>query len=81
MTVVNPNNENDTKSDIFSWDIFKSDTIPFFIKNTKLFQWLSKSKFLTFMTKVNQNNGNKTKSDIFLLDIFKSDTVSFFIKK
>ena len=27
MTTVNPNNENETKSDIFSWDIFKSDII------------------------------------------------------
>ena len=24
---VNPNNENQIKSDIFPWDIFKSDTI------------------------------------------------------
>ena len=27
MTKVNPKNENETKSDIFPWDIFKSDTI------------------------------------------------------
>ena len=27
MTKVNPNNGNDIKSDIFSWDIFKSDII------------------------------------------------------
>ena len=33
-------------------------------KNIKVFQWLSKSKFLCFMTKVNPNNGNKTKSGI-----------------
>ena len=32
MTKVNPNNGNETKSEIFSWDIFKSDTISFFIK-------------------------------------------------
>ena len=25
MTKVNPNNANKTKSDIFSWEIFKSD--------------------------------------------------------
>ena len=30
MAKVNPNNGNETKSDIFPWDIFKSDT--FFIK-------------------------------------------------
>ena len=33
MTKVKPNNGNETKSDIFPWDIFKSDTISFFIKN------------------------------------------------
>ena len=27
MTKVNPNNENETKSDIFPWDIFKSGII------------------------------------------------------
>ena len=27
MTKVNPNNGNETKSDTFSWDIFKSDII------------------------------------------------------
>ena len=27
MTKVNPNNVNETKSDIFPWDIFKSDII------------------------------------------------------
>ena len=32
MTKKKPNNENDTKSDIFPWDIFKSDTTSFFIR-------------------------------------------------
>ena len=64
MTKLNPKNENETKSDNFPWDIFKSDTL-FFIKTYKVFQWLSKSKFLNFMTKVNPNHGNETKSDIF----------------
>ena len=32
MTKVNPNNGNETKSDIFPWDILKSGTISFFIK-------------------------------------------------
>ena len=27
MTKVNPNNGNETKSDIFPWDMFKSDKI------------------------------------------------------
>ena len=30
MTQVNLNNENETKSDIFPWDIFKSDRISSF---------------------------------------------------
>ena len=65
MTKVNPNNGNETKSDIFPWEIFKSDVIYFFIKEIKIFQRLSKSIFLSFMTKVNPNNGNETKSGIF----------------
>ena len=30
MTKVNSNNATETKSDIFLWDIFKSDTMSFF---------------------------------------------------
>ena len=30
MTKVNPNNKNDTKSDVFSWDIFKSEMPKYF---------------------------------------------------
>ena len=30
MTEVNLKNGNETKSDIFIWDIFKSDTLSFF---------------------------------------------------
>ena len=33
MTKVNPNNGNETKSDIFPWDIFKSDTISFYFND------------------------------------------------
>ena len=29
MTKVNPNNGNETKSDIFPWDIFRTDIISF----------------------------------------------------
>ena len=36
MTKVNPKNKNVAKSDIFPWDIFKSDT--FFYQNIKVFQ-------------------------------------------
>ena len=32
MTKVNSNNGNETKSDIFPWEIFESDTISFFIE-------------------------------------------------
>ena len=32
MFEVNPNNGNETKSGIVSWDIFKYDTISFFVK-------------------------------------------------
>ena len=38
MTKVNPNNEYETKPDIFPWDAFKFDTISFFVKNVKVFQ-------------------------------------------
>ena len=34
----------------------------FLSKNIKVFQWLWKSKLLSFMTKVNSSNGNETKS-------------------
>ena len=47
----------------------------FLWKYIRVFQWLSKSEFLSFVTKVNQNNGNETKSDLFTWDIFKSDTI------
>ena len=39
MTKVNANNENETKSDIFLWDIFKSDIISFFYQ--KLFRYFN----------------------------------------
>ena len=46
-------------------------------KNIKIFQVLSKLKFLHFMTKVNPNNGIETKSDIFPWNIFKSDIIFY----
>ena len=52
----------------------------FLSKHIKVFQWLSKSEFLSFITKVYPNNEKETKLDIFLYDIFKSDIISFFIK-
>ena len=38
MTKINPNNGSETKTDIFPWDIFKSDTISLLQKNIKMFQ-------------------------------------------
>ena len=32
MTKMNPNNGNEKKSDVFPWDIFKTDTISFLAK-------------------------------------------------
>ena len=52
----------------FSHGTYENLTYLFLSKNTNVFQWLSKSNFLIFMTKVNQNNGNETKSDIFPWD-------------
>ena len=80
MIKVNLKKGNETKSDIFSWDIFKFDSISFLSKHIKVFQWLSKSEFLSFITKVYPNNEKETKLDIFLYGIFKSDIISFFIK-
>ena len=37
MATVNPNNGNETKSDIFPWATFKSDIIFYWYGNTKLF--------------------------------------------
>ena len=37
MIAVNPNN-NEAQSEIFPWDIFKSDIISFLSKNIQVFQ-------------------------------------------
>ena len=44
-------------------------TYLFLSKNIKVLQWLSKSKFLSFMTKANPDNGNETKSHFSMGDI------------
>ena len=59
----------------FFHETFKSDVIYIFIKKIKVFQWLSKPKFLSFMTEVNSSNASETKSNIFSWDIFKSDII------
>ena len=38
MTKVNTNNGNETKLDIFPWDIFKSDIIFHWSQSTKIFK-------------------------------------------
>ena len=38
MTKVNPDIGNETKSDVFPWDIFKSDIIFQWSLNTKIFR-------------------------------------------
>ena len=46
MHKVNPKNRNETKSDIFPWDIFKCDTISSSIKNFfKYFNHFQKQYF------------------------------------
>ena len=64
-----------TKPVIFLWDTFKSYTIFFSSKNIQVLQWLSNSKFLSYMTKVHPNSGNETKSNIFPWDVLKSDII------
>ena len=36
MTKVNPNNGNETKSEVFSWDMLKSNIIFHWLQNTNL---------------------------------------------
>ena len=49
-----------------------------FDENIKVFQWISKSKFLNFLFEAYLNNENKTKSDKFLHRTC-SNLTSFFI--
>ena len=62
MTKVNPNNGNETKSEVFPWHTLKYDVMFFLWKNIKVLKCLSKSKFLT---EDSPNNRNETKSNIF----------------
>ena len=47
MTKVNPNNGNETKLDIFPWDIFKSDFI--FIGHNKILQYFNDFYYWRFL--------------------------------
>ena len=51
MTKKNPNNGNETKSDIFPWDRFKSDHISFFIKKCKIISVTFKIEISQFYDK------------------------------
>ena len=68
MTKVNPDNGNETKSDIFPWDIFKSDDIFFYQKTLKYFNDFQIRNFSSIFP----NNGVETNSDILPLDILFS---------
>ena len=59
MTKVSPNNGNETKSDILHGTNSILTPYLFLSKYVRVFQWLSKSKFLGFLTKVSPNNGNE----------------------
>ena len=39
MTYMNPSDENKIKSDIFSWEILKSDIILLWLQNNEIFQF------------------------------------------
>ena len=59
MTKVNPNNENETKSDIFPWEILKSGFIFHWLQNIKYFNdYKSHIKLASFnfIVKLRANN-------------------------
>ena len=78
MTAINPSNENEAKSDVFPWDIFKSDVISFLSKNIKVSQSLSKSQLISFMIKVKPSQTEKKQSQTFVRGT-NSNLTSFFI--
>ena len=45
MTKVNPNNGNRMKSDIFQWDVYKSDNISFYPKISIYFNCFKNRNF------------------------------------
>ena len=64
MTKVTPSNGNKTNLTFFHWTD-SALTSYLFLSRNKLFHWLLKSKFLSFMTKVTPSNGNKTNLTFF----------------
>ena len=54
------------QNQIFFHGTYSNLTLHLFLSNNnKVFQWLSKSKFLSFMTNVKPNNGSETKISYF----------------
>ena len=70
--------QNQTFSHVTCWNLTQ---YLFLSKNNEVFQWLSKSKFLSFMTKRNPNNQNERKSVIFPWDIVNFDNKYSFCYK
>ena len=62
MTKVNPNNRNQTKSDIFSLRILKYVT-SFLSKRIKYFSGFQNRNLIVYMCKINPNNRNKRKPE------------------
>ena len=60
---MNPNNANETISDIFPWHMFKSDVIFFYQKISKYFNDFGNLNFA--VTKVNPSNRNKKKNQTY----------------
>ena len=58
----NGNNGNETKSNIFPWDIFKSNSISYSTQSTNIFQWLFLSVLFNFISKVTTNRSRDIKS-------------------
>ena len=65
MTKVNAKKGTETKSNIFLWEIFKSDIIFSRSKKIKVFQWFLKLVSLNFMTTKSANKENGPNQTIF----------------
>ena len=78
MTKGSPNNENEIKSDIFSWDISKSDVISFFYqKISKYFNDFQNQNFSGLLIKWIQTMEMKQNQTFF--NKIYSNLTSFFI--
>ena len=56
MTKVNPNNGSETKSEIFPWDIFKSDIIFHWLQNNEIINVFYNWHLLNSFKKLSTNN-------------------------